>query len=232
MSDIEKVVEVGTLALRADGADLKSVATALLEDAEYVPAAEAKVPDNVERTAELMAALKTLPHVFGGVQVESIRTLSIAEQELLGREQDVIDRILEPLKTRREGIKDAVKNHMDARAEKLELVTEETQRDVHGHYVVARKGEPERVQIPGTTKAWSREFRAGKVEIDANALLDMYEAGEIDRKTYLSFTREVREFDEAKAFKAMAKDPSLLKVFRKMIRRGRPSTALFVRKQK
>ena len=232
MSDIEGVVKVGTLALRADGANVKSVAAALLEDAEYVPAEEAKAPATVEMTPELTAALRVIPHVFGGIQVDTIRTLSIAELERLGGEQDAIDQILKPLETRREAIKDAIKNHMDRRAEMLGLVTDETPRDAHGHVVIARKGEPEQIQIPGTGKVWSREFRAGKVEIDPDELLAMYERGEIDRKTYLSFTREVRVFDEAKAFAAMAKDPGLLKVFRKMIRRGRPSTALFVRKQK
>lgn len=232
MSSVEKVVEVGKVALRQEGADLKSVAAALLEDAPYDAPATVTAPAVIEMTDDLVSALAVLPAVFGTTQVDSVRTLSLTELEAMGREQDAIDRVIKPLETRREAIKDAVRSHMDLVAVAMGKVTDETERDAHGHLVVARKGEPEQVTIPGTTKAWSREFRAGKVEIDGGKLLDLYESREITREQYLAMTREVRVFDENKAFAAMAKDPALLKVFRKIIKRGRPSTALFVRKLK
>lgn len=232
MNEIERVVEVGKVALRQEGADLKSVAAALLTDTAYAPATQVKPPKDVDMTAGLAGALNDLPKVFGLTRVDEVRTLTEAEKALLGQEQDTIDKILKPLETRLGAIKDAVRNHMDLEAVKEGKVTPDTVVDAHGHYVVAAKDEPEQVRIPGTNKAWSREFRAGKVDIDGSALLDLYEAGEITREQYLAFTREVRVFDEQKAFAAMAKDPSLLNIFRKIIKKGRPSTALFVRKLK
>lgn len=232
MSEVEKVVEVGKLALRKDGATVMTIATALIEQVDYAKAQAPKAPAAVEMTDDLTANLAELPKVFGKTQVTEIRQLTEAEREALGREQDVIEGIQDTLKVRLGAIKESVRHHMDLVAVVEGKVTKDTETDQHGHYVVAAKGQPERVAIPGSDKEWSREYRAGKTEIDGDRLRDMYEAGEIDRKTYLAFTREVRVFDENKAFAAMAKDPSLLAVFKKIIRRGRPTLSLYVRKAK
>lgn len=230
MGEIEKVVEIGRVALREDGATALTVAQALIDQVDYTKAKDLKAAASVEMTEDLQQALTLLPKVFGGTQVTEIRQLTGSERAALYEEQQVIGVVLSAMKTRDEAIKETVRHHMDQVALATGQVTKDTETDAHGHYVVASKQNPERVSIPGTDKEWSREYRAGKTEIDGDRLLDLYEAGEIDRKTYLAMTREVRVFDEAKAMAAMEKDPSLLHVFRKLIKRGRPSLSLYVRK--
>jgi hypothetical protein len=119
---------------------------------------------------------------------------------------------------------------MDVTAEETGRTDANTPRDLKGHYVVAAKGEPERLPIPGTNQAWSREFRSGSASVDGSRLLDMYEAGDISREDYLSFTREMRVFDEEKALKAINDDPKRLEILARLAVPGRPSTAMFVRK--
>lgn len=230
-AELEKIIESGRIALRKDGATAESVATALVEAVEYEAAKKVAAPKAIELTPDLLKALSALPGVFGRQQVTEIRQLTEAELKALGEEQLVIEEITKPLTTRREAIKEIVRNHMDEQARAQGKVTEDTLVDAKGHLVVAAPKQPEQVEIPGTDTVWSREFRKGSVDIEPSRLLDMYEAGEIDRKTYLAFTREVRVFDEHKAMAAMAKDPSLLRVFRRLIKRGRPSTALGLRKK-
>src|SRR5262245_2727852 len=102
MREIERVVEVGRIAIRKDGADLRSVAAALLVDAPYAPSAVVEAPSSIEMTDDMVAALNALPLVFGRTQVDTVRSLSGIEQRDLGVEQDAIDRILKPLEARRE----------------------------------------------------------------------------------------------------------------------------------
>lgn len=232
MGEIEKIVEIGKLALRQQGATALTVADALLDQVDYEKAKEPKAPAAVAMTDELREALEMLPKVFGQAQVTEIRQLTETERRALGEEQRVVEAILKPLEMRAEAIKETVRHHMDQVALAEGKVGQDTETDRHGHYVIAAKGEPERVAIPGTDKEWSREYRAGAVSIEGHRLLEMYEAGEIDRKTYLAMTRQVRVFDEHKALAAMEKDPGLLPVFRKLIKRGRPVLSLYVRKAK
>lgn len=232
MSDIESIIAQGRLALRKDGADLKSVAAAMLEDEPYDEARTAEPAKRVEMSDALVHALGVLPAVFGSRQVTEIRQLTEEELRLLGEEQITISEIVKPLETRLEAIKETVRHHMDLTAVADGKVSADTERDSHGHVVVARKSKPEQVAIPGQNKVWSREYRAGRVDIDGARLLDLYETGEITREQYLSFTKAIRVFDEDKAFNAMAKDPSLIGVFRRIIKKGRPGTSLFLRNKK
>lgn len=232
MGEIEPVIGQGRMALRQENATLKSVAAAMLADAPYDPAEDLKPAESVTLSTKLLMALKDLPVFFGRHQVTQIRQLTEIELRDLGAEQQVIDQIMKPLEARREAIKETVRHHMDLTAVADGKVGPHTERDANGHYVVARKDDPERVPVPGSNKAWSREYRSGRVEIDGRKLLDLYDDGEITREQYLAMTREVRVFDEEKALRSMSKDPSLLNVFRKIIKRGRPGTSLYMRNQK
>lgn len=231
MGEIEAVAR-GITALSDKGATLKSVAAALVDDfVQELPLAPA-APARVTLTEDLREALEALPNVFGQVQPDAVRMLSDEEHQLLLRERTAVTTIITVLGTRKDAIRDAVANHMDLAARAAGKVDDDTEVDDRGHYVIARKGEPEQCPIPGTNQVWSREYRAGSVTIDGDRLLDLYESGKISRDEYLAFTRETRVFDEDKAFNAMAKDPTLLKVFRQLVKKGKSSTAVCVRKQK
>lgn len=230
-SEVQTVENLGTLALKVNGATLASVAKAMLIDAPFNAPKPLKPPTKVVMTDELVGALTVLPAVFAKKQVEEIRQLTPEELADLAEEQETIEAITKPLKTRLDAIKDSIRHHLDLRGVAGGRVTKETEVDANGHFVFAKPQQPDILAMPGTSKVWSNQYSSGSVQIDGDKLLKMYEDGEISRATYLAFTKEVRVFDETKAMAAMAKDPSLLNVFRKIIKKGRPSSSLYVRNQ-
>ena len=223
-----------------DGARLTEVVDAL--DAERLPAkvatGPAPVPTSPEITPDVKRALIDLPKVFGKVIVEERRALTSGEVVSLHSEYKVLKAIGDTLTKRMSVVNENVRSHIDVSLERDGLVDESTDRDSSGHYVVASKGNPTTVHVDGTNENFSLEFRSGRagtVSISSEALLDLYEAGEISREQYLSLTRETRVFDEHKATDEILKDPSLMDVVRKASRRtGQTAngTSLFVRKVK
>lgn len=230
-NEIANIDQIGKIALKADGATLESIARAILSDAPFDEPKPLKAPASVSMTDGLVAALTVLPAVFAKRQVTEIRQLTSEELEALGEEQLTIDAIMRPLKARFEVIKENVRHHLDQRGAAGDRVTSETEVDANGHYVFARPQQPDILAIPGTGKVWSNQYSSGSVQIDGGKLLDMYESGAITREQYLAFTKEVRVFDETKAFASMAKDPSLIGVFKNIIKKGRAGSALYVRNQ-
>ena len=208
------------------------------------------VPKTPILTDEDKAALAKLPSVFGKVLVEERRSLAGQEIADLFEERETVRQVMDVLKGRVDVINENVRTHVDVDAEERgvavpkdyvrsgRVLAEATPRDAAGHYIFASKGNPTRVNIPGTNQAFSLEYRAGSdggAYIDANHLLDLLEAGEITRDQYLSLTSERRVFDEDKATKAIIKDPSLLGIIAKITRRSsptKPGTSLFIRKAK
>jgi len=204
---------------------LKALVTEATEDAE-VP----KAPKAIELSDEAHHALQVLPAVFGSVQPTSARMLTEEEQRRIGEEALVLDALASDLKARREAISEAIRNHFDQAAITSGRITPDTPQDKHGHYVLSALKRPERLPIPGTNRAWSSEYRSGRVTVSVDELFRLYEEGEIDRATFLAFTKEVRVLDEDKAFKAVRKQPSLLGVLAKITKRGLPGSSLTIRK--
>lgn len=231
------------LALR-EGASLGEIAKTMIaveeETAEVAPAEETKVarpfppiPEAVALDDDQKAALRALSIAFNAVRPTTRRKLKTQEVTDLFHERVILRSVLEPLKNRDEQIKEYVRTHLDLVAEEMGAADPvETPRDEAGHYIVASPGKPERLNVPGTAKAFSREYRSGNVTISGGDLLDLYESGEITREVYLSFTVERRVFDEAKATAAIVKDPTLLDVLRKITHRAGDGTSLFERKAK
>jgi hypothetical protein len=231
-AELSPLIKQGQIALR-EGASLAAVAAAMLVEMPEVEAlapAAPTVPAPVELTPEVKQALEQMAEVFAAVQPTERRRLSDTEVAALYIERDVVKKVGEVLAGREENIKEYVRNHLDVVAEETGRTDANTPRDSKGHYVVAEKGKPERLPIAGTNQAFSREFRSGKASVDGSRLLDMYEAGEISREDYLSFTREMRVFDEDKALKAINDDPKRLEILARLAVPASPTTSLFVRK--
>lgn len=227
--------------------DINTVASALVED--DLPATDGqvipfpKLPKPRKVTRELQAQMDRLPGVFGWVELEERRTLSDAELEELRTEHKTLDEVMTALRKRIEDLKEIVRTDMDVRAEedniafpkdivrKGVVVAKATPRDSKGHYILAKgKGQPYKVPIDGTGEAYSQEFRQGKVTVEGEKLLDLYDAGKITRDELLAFTRETRVLDESKAGAALREDPErALEILRMITTHEPPSTALFVR---
>lgn len=253
-TEIVSTVTAGKIALRNGEKTLLQVAETLIAPPAplHVPSTEPEafpaVPETKVLTAEDKQALLDLPKVFGKVNLETRRTLGEAEIKKVYVEQEVLKRIVKVLAGREDNLKEFVRTHVDVDHEERgmavkadvlsddgEVIVEATPRDKSGHYIFATPGNPTRVNIPGTNKAYSLEYnkgRSGEVYIDDNALLDLYETGEITREQYLALTRERRVFDERKAEAACAKDEALLEVIARVTRRKgetAPGTALNIR---
>lgn len=242
------LIERGKIALR-EGKSLRDVAASVMDpEPEHVAVAEPvpfpDLPKPLTITPEDKRALLDLPKVFGQVNLMERRTLTDEEIVAVRTEQAVLRQIEALMKGRDEALKEYVRTHMDVEAEAQgiavpkdvvrggHVVVESTPRDQAGHYILASKGKPFRVDIPGTNQQYSSEYRAGTVSIDPHVLDDMLENGEISREDYLSVTVERRVFDEAKAQKAMLARPERISLLRKIAKRGQDGTSLFVRKAK
>jgi hypothetical protein len=249
-TEVQPYIERGKIALRKADATMKDLVLAVTDElpiSNYVfdipfPAV-APVRTITEAQTE---ALKVLPEVFGKVQPGTRRTLKPEEITTLFKEREVLKTIGDLLDGREEDIKTIVRHHMDVDAEERgvavpksqvdpatgQVIVQATERDQNGHYVLCAPKKPERLNVPGTDQAWSREYRTGGVNDDqGERLLALYEAGDITREDYLAFTREVRVYDPAKAMESIKKNPERLALLRKISQRTGVSTALFVRKQ-
>lgn len=253
-TEIEPFLAKGRLAVKEG---FRAVVAAVVEPyraevarTESVPFPE--VPKPVVLTKEVQDALIRLKDVFAVVQPTERRTLSDEEKTAVQDERDVLKAIAAMIAARDENLKTIIRTHMDVDAEERgiavpvalvdretgQVIVEATERDQNGHYVLCGPQRPERVDIPGTNKEWSREYRAGKVEVNTDPafLLALYDEGTLTREEYLAMTREVRVFDENKAMDAAATKPDLrdgiLKAIHAMTSVGKPGTALFVRNKK
>lgn len=214
------------------GADLKTIVAALAEGSPYIEAKRPTNPPAIKMTDKFREGLRRLPEVFGRVQPEQRRQLTSDELEAAYAEYAVLKDVAGILAEREEAIKVIIRNHMDLLAEARGLAGAGTETDKHGHYVVARKGDPERVAIPNTDLDFSREYRGGSSDLSEERLFELYEAGEVSREDMLALTVERRVLDKNKIMTSVTKRPSLLKVLAAITERGRPSTSLYVRKTK
>lgn len=233
------VIERGTLVLRADPEiSLKDLATEITsEPPVHDPLGLGgvmpfpKIPEPVVLTDADIEALRALPEVFGKVNITERRVLTPEENAAIFREQQVVKAVLAVMSDREDSLKEYVRTSFDVQAEADGIADPATSpRDAAGHYVLGKKGAPERLPIPGTNKAWSREARGGSVSLSGARLEELYANGAISKEEYYAFTREVRVFDEKKARASIAKNPRLLGLLSRITQRGGMSSALFVRK--
>lgn len=248
--ELDVIVERGSYLLRQNpDATLAELAAAITDEVptfwafpgQVVPFPD--VPTPVTLTSEVQQALNALPEVFGKTNIEKRRTMTEDEISLVYREHEALKAIEDVLKNRRDNLKTYVRHHMDVDGEESGIaapadvydeegqkVREASPRDPHGHYVLGEKGKPERLNVPGTNQAFSREASSYKAQVSGDRLTELFNAGEITREDYLAFTREVRVFDEDKARKALAKDRRLLGLLARITERGGMKSALYVRK--
>jgi hypothetical protein len=247
---LSPTAEKGRIALRSNPtASLKELAEQITEEPPLYWGGTDLVPfpapaPTLVITDDDRAALMALPEVFGKVQPTERRALSPEEVKAAYDEHEVLKTIETLIASRRDAIKTTVKHHFDVMAEEEnravpkpvikrgtnEVVVEASPRDADGHYVLGKKGEPERWPIPGTNMAWSREFRGGLTSLSGARLKELYEAGEVSKEDYYAFTKEQRVFDEEKARASLAKNPRLYDLLVRITTRGGVGSSIWVRK--
>lgn len=229
MSELEAVLGAGRRALEEKGVSFSTVLKALSSRVEPDKAKVPQAPAAIPMTDELVHALTVLPAVFGKVNPTSVCQLSDEENRALLEENRTLDTILKALTTRLEDTKAIARNHIHMTAVANGDAAAGGEVDQRGHVLVAGPGEPYKVAIPGTDQAWSLQYVAPRTEISDTLLEQLRET---DNEAYLALTKTVRVFDEEKAIRSIRKNPGLLRTVHSLIKKGRPSTSLFVRKQK
>lgn len=190
------------------------------------------VGKHVEITPAFADAIMQLKEVWGSVEPKTRRALNEKEHAALYRERQVLKTIKDTLDARYNAINVIVKHHMDIRAEVEDRADPvATPRDTKGHYAIARRGQPERMDIPGSNEQWSREYRSNGAALSPDELLRMYEDEEISREDYLSFTRQARVVDEDKVMRAVVADPRRLRILYQIGQGKTPVVQLYVRKK-
>jgi hypothetical protein len=229
---LDPIIKTGQIALKDPNATLATVAAALVEvmpEVEQLAPAIPQPPKPLVLTDEVLEALKQVPEVFAAVQPEDRRALTETEIAALYMEREMLREVTTVLDGRDESIKEYIRIHLDVEAEAAGKANGDTKTDLHGHYILASKGNPERVPISGSNKKWSREYFSRGGAVDGSRLLGMYEAGEISREDYLAFTRETRVFDEDKALKSIHDDPTRLTILARLAVPGTEGSSVTVR---
>jgi hypothetical protein len=226
-----------------DLAELVAVVEAVAVSAEAAP--WPALPKHIELTEECRRAMDALPGVFGKVELgDKRRSLTAAELKLLTSEVTVIGLISKVLGPRLDAIKETIRVHMDVDAEERgvavarqladaggTVIVAATPRDQSGHYLLAGPGKPH--EIPVGSVVWQQQYSAGAAKPNDAELKAALDAGDIDRKTWLAITREVRKFDAVKFSAFLRKNPrDGLRVLRRITRKGRPQASLYLREVK
>jgi hypothetical protein len=241
MTTLVSITRSQKLALK--DAPLSEVAETLLGG---VPVVEAptdfpELPAPLEATAATRKSFGTLGKIFNKVIMVTRRRMTEAELADLGAEYEDIKNVSALLENRAEQIKEYVRTHQDVEAEEQGLafpkdvvrngniLARATERDAKGHYLLAAPKNPSVTEIPGTNGVkFSNQYSSGRTSEDLAYITRAFEAGEIDEAMYKACTRVVRVPDAKKISEYVVKtgDTSLLS---KIVKRGRPSTALYLR---
>lgn len=160
-------------------------------------------------TEEQRAALAKIPEIYGKVAPSSARILSKAEAKDIVEERAVIDTVLGLLAARKDkSIRETIANHLDRDAETHLGADEHTEKDANGHYALKQD-----FPVEGTSLKMSRSVTDPKATVSSAMIEELHKAGVFDRAEYLSITsvpEVARNFDEAKARKAIKANPGLL----------------------
>lgn len=199
-----------------------------------------EVPKAIEATKEIRDAMRTLSKAFQTVVVEDRRTLSTEEIAALGEEYEALQKVEKLIGKRAEAVKEYVRTHQDVAAEEAgvafpkdvvhngNVIARATERDKNGHYILAAKGSPNDLEIPGTTLKFSNQFSSGRVSENLAEIDRMYTQGELTKDEYYAMT-EVRRVPSAEKIKAFVLKSGRTDLLGRIVRRGRNSQALYLR---
>lgn len=196
-----------------------------------------KMPKEIELTPEVRKALKALPALFGQVQPQHRRKLDENEIQAIGEEYANIQTLLKLIGQREEDIKEIVRTHQDVEAEEQGrafpkqirrgqvVIAEATPRDAKGHYLLAKPKDPVKTEVPGGPLAFVNQFTSGRLRTDLEQLTRDYEAGELDRETYMAVTVTRRVVDGEKLKKHVLKT-GMVELMARVSQRGRASSSM------
>ena len=211
------------------GKPVTEVAEALVDQLPWKPTKEPKFPGHLAVSDKVTKAFREVGKLFNKVAPIEKRELEEGERAHLLAEYEYINDVLTLLAQRKENIKEYVRNHLDAQAERvLGSAAQDVPRDSQGHLLLAQAGEPATVTGPGTNAKFSNEYRNGATTAHLDRVEELRDAGEISEDTYKAITKQVRVPDEERITDYVLRtgDTDLLA---KLVDKGRPTQALNLR---
>lgn len=194
-----------------------------------------KAADKIKVTDKLKASLKRLPQVFGKVQPTEPRILEAAELVELTDEAVTIQSLSADLGKRLKAVKETIRNHMDAVAEKngdAAGAARVADGEAQGHFLLGRPETPYKVEVEGYEDAWQQRYVKGASAPSFEKLLELFEQGKIDRAEFLAFSRSVRVLDLNKAAEHIRRYPGRgLEILGAITTKGAPSASLYAPKK-
>lgn len=229
--ELEVLLKRGEVALaKNQDLSLRGLAAAMMADEYAQPEVQAfpELPKVRRLTDAARVALTKLSEVFGRVQPTERVLLDNEERAMLVLERQILTTVSEEVKAREEAIKETMRTQMDVQAEKDGRANPQTtERDRHGHYLLAKPGVPETLDVPEMNGYWERTYRTGTTKVDTDTLLKMYEQGDISRTEYLALTESVRVPSERKIMAFIRQHPQRgLKLLAQITQQDSPTVAI------
>jgi hypothetical protein len=205
---------------------LDALIKTLAQEAPQPEVAPAKPAERVAVTPELLAALRKVAEVFGGVQPTEPRKLEEAEVTRITAEYQALATVTGLLFKRAEAIDEAMRHHMDAVARGLGITGPlVADGKAKGHILAAKPGEPFEVTVEGLKDPWQQRRATGKAELSMTDLWQLLDEGLITRDDFSMLTSAVRELDESKIRRAVKRDPKKFLAILESITRRKPDGA-------
>ena len=217
--------KTSTELVRVDPALIKNAATLPQLLAAIVPARREPVeivavtpPKQVELTKKVLDAMDKIREGTV-VNVDEVRALTPAESEALMAERVQLDELEAYIKDRKEAMKAAVYQTLDANAV-ASGAADTADRDDKGYLILK-----DRLPVPKLGFAFSREVRSGAPEMTVEGL-----EANLDHEDFLACTTQVRVVDEAKVMLHVRNKPEIVPGLAKAIVAKPATTSLYKRK--
>lgn len=224
-TEIDVLVKAGTDLLTTNTSVSLVDLLKALSPAQVSASPPAKVPAPRKITDKQREAIERMPKVYGQVVPTERRALTEQEISTLLNERTTLDEVKKAAEARLKDITLIAHNHLDVEVDALPKKERSGfLLDKDGHYIVAG-----RFSTEDTDVEFSRETRENAPSLPLSALESLEQAGQIDHKTFLAMTSQVRVVDEAKVMAAIKKDPTLLAKVASVTIPGTKGTSMYVR---
>lgn len=226
-AQLDLLVKRTVAQLESGSLSIEDLLKALAPESAPLPEKVPEPPLPAAITDEQREALERVVEVFGSVVPDKRRELGADEIAKLEEEKRVLDTLKKMAEKRiKEGIRTAIFNHLDVKAEEAGLVDENTPREEKtGHYILEgeARGEPDTPQV---FKRVVSNYSPTLDPIVLEALAEDPDFPEFTRKDYLAMTTQTRVVDEHKVMVALKKNPRLIHAIAKATRPGSKTASL------
>lgn len=230
MSATLNVVENIKGVITKKGATISDAVKAVKNAAAATSAPATPIPGSPALSAEVEQNMKALPALLASLELPEVRRqLTADEREALLDAYVQLKAVIKGLDDSAGEMKAAAFNHFDAAALATDADLSLAPRTKEGWFVVEDKTS---FAIEGQDKTLTREVRNGSVSLTEADVAQLEQDGQIDHKTYLRWTQQVRVINEDAIMADLKKTPQLIMAVARAAKVGAASASLNVRNAK